>query len=202
MKRNYLTLVVLVAFFSCTKSNENSSAINLDLIKEVENLPKSTVILGYQNLNNNEKVEFWNRHIDSYLNTHIISTEFKDHILKLKNFVRVDLYNTLGTANTDADVEKFTKEWYTDVVKKNVFPHDQLLEVGTIYGVGKNETTLRTMKTTAYSESSENSACNCYYEVSCWLWKNCISENICKSPNANPYNCGLVGTSRCTGVCQ
>lgn len=199
---------VTFLFQNCSKkesSVENSSTINFSLIEEIENLPNSIVSLGYNKLKNNEKVEFWNRHVTRYLKTHEdLDKKTIAHINKLKSFLNIDLYDNASSESMQRYVKDFEKKWLLDAVEKEGYNAKTLIEVATLWGAGKQDVTLENMSNIAFKTNSEdptNSNCNCYYSLPC-LPKSCNSKPECSPGNPNPGDCGVFGTSRCTGTCE
>lgn len=173
--------------------------MDVNLISEVENLPQSSVRMGYNQLSSQEKVVFWNRHIERFISSNTLSPELKTHIMKLKSFIKPELYETLGTPVTDKYVLEFTKGWYTDPVQKGIFKADVLGVAGTLMGAGKIENNVEKLRQKAFTSSTEEN-CDCYYSISCWGTYWCTTKDFCK--DQGPYDCGITGTSRCTGTCN
>ena len=189
----------LIFLFSCGKetrdSNEpdESKAIRTELIKEIQNLPKSLVGLGYRKLNSPEKVIFWNTHVDKYLSTHTVSEKLRQHIDLLRGFATPTLYDQLGTAEMDMYVADFTKKWYTIPVNTGLFSAKELIEIATLVGVGKDEVNVSPLPL-------GGSGCNCYYNISCGSNRYCYENDYCNT--YGPMTCGVFGTSRCDGTCD
>ncbi|WP_207535311.1 bacteriocin fulvocin C-related protein [Desertivirga arenae] len=220
MRKIHIILLVLVGLivYSCKKTEDENydlainkpntvSITSMKLIREVEDLPKSHIGLGYSKLTPEEKVVFWNRQIDNYLLENKVSDELKDHILKLKSFITVNLYENLGKPETEKLVDKFTKEWLLDPIQNGRFPAKTLISVSTLYGRKTKESSIKTLNTASYSTSSEQSiTCDCYYSVYCQIGTGgsnlCMTQDACKTNSDNPFNCGITGTSRCVGRCE
>lgn len=180
---------------------------SMELIVEVENLPKSSIVLGYNTLNATEKALFWNRHFDNYLKNNELSDDLRAHIIKLKTFATPELYSTLGSTKTTAFVEKFTNEWLVTPLRNGRYPAKVLTEVSTFIAMGKDETTLQKLKTQSIKTSSEKGGegggvtCDCIYNSYCSFvsGNSCYKNVFCNSIN---YDCGIAGGSRCEGSCQ
>lgn len=203
MKHLKATAIIfsLCFLFSCNKETsdtnlgEESKTIRTELIREIQNLPKANVALGYQKLTNSEKVVFWNTHLDNYINNHTISENLKSHIRLLRSFITKDIYNTLGTPATDKYVADFTEKWYTIPVKQGLFKAKDLVEIATMLGVGKDENiVLSTVP------PPPGSICDCRYNISCGSYRSCYESTYCN--DSGPFNCGVFGTSRCDGSCK
>lgn len=205
-----VALFCLIHFSSCQKSDLKSvnptstiatTTINMDLVTEVENLPKSVVSLGYNKLNSSEKVLFWQRHLDQYVKEHNdLSPEIKSQLLEMKKFVTTDLYDNLKTPEMRKRIDAFQRDQYTIPVQQKKIPASILIDAATLRGTGKTEQTLTELQRTAVALASDN--CDCYYDISCGLNRFCFSVRECQTNDDNPYNCGLFGTSRCTGKCS
>jgi hypothetical protein len=207
-----VAMFCLLYFSSCQKSDlktvEPASAVattttvNMDLITEVENLPRSVVSLGYNKLNSSEKVLFWQRHIDQYVKEHSdLSPEIKSQLLEMKKFVTTDLYDNIRKTETRKRIADFQREQYTIPVQQRKISANVLIDAATLVGAGKAEQTLTELQRTAVALATDNN-CNCYYDISCSTGKYCFSNPVCSTGDDNPYNCGLFGTSRCSGICS
>lgn len=206
-----MSFSLAVIAVSCTKNQvgqdlpakATSSRMNIELIEEVEELPTSVVPLGYAKFSSAEKVEFWLRHVDRYLNNH---PEFPDalvaHIEKLKGFAHVDLYDKGDIPEMREYIENFEKTWYREPIEKGIFPAKALTEASTFWGTGKSEQTLTALQKTAVTSDSESSSCNCIYDLGCPTNKYCYDKPECEPGKGAPANCGVFGTSRCSGKCE
>lgn len=192
-------------FCSCSKKSSDmpevqSDDVDIALINEVENLPNSLVSLGYNKFTSKEKVVFWTRHVDRYLKLHSnLDERTVNHIKKLRTFLSVDLYDKSQSADMKKYVNEFEKAWLLDAIEKQGFDAKTLVEVGTLRGAGKAESTLEIASKLSFTTTTEN--CTCYYTAYC-LPASCISQPECAAGQPdNPGDCGVFGTSRCTGRC-
>ena len=183
MKKYFVSVILglSLAFLACNKeatresnSNIQSKSIRIELIREIQELPNSLVGLGYQKLNNPEKVVFWNTHVDKYLNTHKVSDGLRNHIELLRDFATVKLYDQLGTSDIDKYVADFTNKWYTIPVEKGLFNAKDLVEIATLAGVGKDKDAI------PYSVDPTEPICDCRYNISCGSYRSCYSSTYCE----------------------
>ncbi len=170
--------------------------MNLSLINEVKNLSQYDFTNGYNTLNNREKVIFWNNVIDDYLSKNKIADELKVHILELKKFVTVQMYESLGTPKGDSTARAFYKSWYVEPSLSGKYQTQALWQVATLQGV---KSTHPAGGNKVLKVAPGTGSCNCYYTLSCLPDNQCIEKAA--TCTASP-GCGIMGTTNCDGKCE
>lgn len=205
-----IAIICLLSFISCNKSMDintidkiSISNVNLDKISEVMTLPMTKVRLGYLTLSPEEKVIFWNNHLNDYENNHEISSKLKDHILDARRFLTPEIYKGIGTPSIDSAIAKFTKDWLIDPVESKQFNLKELLAISSFNNIGTKEETLSKLESTSMLNTVE-SDCNCFYTIYCTgaygSSYQCITKSTCQ--DVGPATCGVFGGSKCTGHCE
>lgn len=189
-------LLTGLCFQSCTESSVKPDSVNIQLVKEVENLSQDLVWIGYNKLNPSEKVTLWNRHLDTYLNDPKISSDLKNHIVELKTIITEEGYEKAGTEENEKFMGTFTEKWFHEPVRQGRFSKETLFEIGTLFGFGKG-VNAKGAKINNPSLPSNTLACKCYWSMSCPTAKYCMSKSSCTGSN-----CGITGRSRCSGLCE
>lgn len=197
-------LVSICYLTACSKdeSVKNDKTVNIALINEVTNLPRSLVTLGYANLNSEEKVIFWKNHVDNYLKDHPeLSPALVEHIQELKKFARKEIWDNNSLPEMRRKIDDFEQNWFVKPIESGIFPGEVLVDVATIIGVGKPDKVTLQRRSELLSTLAEAN-CKCRYDIYCATTP-CVSKPECAAgqPN-NPGNCGVFGTSRCTGRCE
>lgn len=189
-------LLICFCFQSCTESSVKPDSVNMQLVKEVENLSQDLVWIGYNKLNSSEKVTLWNRHLDTYLNNPKVSFDLKNHILELKTIITEEGYEKVGTEENEKFMDAFTEKWFHEPVRQGRFSRETLFEIGTLFGFGTGANA-KGAKVSIASLPGATLACKCYWSMSCPTSKYCTDKNNCTGSN-----CGITGRSRCSGVCE
>ncbi|MFT4031315.1 MAG: bacteriocin fulvocin C-related protein [Siphonobacter sp.] len=161
------------------------------VVKELESLPNEIVHISYRNLSASQKALLWQRHLSNVMDNWDLTTEQKNHIAKLQNLVSKTLFSRVGTKELQDQMDSFVKEWYDPAIASGLFTQINLVKISTIKGIGNGN----------YSGRVLVGDCVCYYSLSCGLLS-CIDNKTCSEGLENPFDCGILGTSRCTGKCE
>ncbi len=167
----------------------------LQLIEEIEKLPNSLARLSYQKLSPSEKVILWQRHLQEWLDSSILRPEQKAHIRRIYEFANVELYENREAPETKRKLADAEETLFYQPIRSKLFPAKLLLQIATFDGVGK-----------ATNTNATEAFCNCYYSISCGAGS-CVDRAICTSPgpkpkDTQPSDCGLLGSSDCSGRCD
>lgn len=191
-----LVSAVLCYALTAKKAEASDMKINLAKIAEVQKFPQSTIRLAYNTLSNEEKAFFWKMHVDQYVAKTDIDPKLKKYVLDLREIITPELYASLKTGENAAKIKQMNAE-FEKVVNSNEFSKDQLIAVTSFSSMGVPEVSMNALENTAALVASE---CDCYYSISCSGSKTCEESQHCK--DNGPFDCGLFGTSRCTGTCK
>lgn len=112
-------------------------------------------------------------------------------MLKLLPLLKVETFKNARTLEQEAFMAKFTNEWYTKPVAQGRFKKEDLLNAATVYGLGDKSTSI-TPQVAALTGS-----CNCRYDIGCDT--NYYCRRVTCTANVD---CGIVGTSKCVGICS
>jgi len=189
--------VLIVSFGN--KDSTKGELVNMRLIREVEKLPNSIVYLGVDRLNSREKVVFWNRHLDEYVSTHVVSKELSQHIQKLRDFIKVETFDAISKNNDSKLINDFTHDWLVTPIKKGIFTNKTLSDIATLSGVGTKEQTLYYLNKKAYMDNIE---CNCTMSYQCYSSVYPAATCVTTPGSCLIRVCGIVGTLYCNGQCN
>jgi hypothetical protein len=207
----FALIACLSSLFSCKKQDNNdvspTTPINKELITEIRASSPAVAKLAINGLSPEEKVVLWRQHFESYANNPSTSPELKSHILKLFPLLTVERFKAAGTPENDAFMDSFTNIWFTQPVAKRQFAKDELLSISTVFGFG-SEPGSTTKKLAVnhkgsstlsidFPESDDPPLCGCRYSLSC------DGSTYCRDGGCSGgANCGIAGTSSCTGRCH
>lgn len=209
MKKHLLTQVRLLIMCSvsilyaigCNRSEPSSVApttsnVNLKLVEELEQSPTNVVWVTYSTLNPDEKALLWHRHLNTALSNSRFSQEQRSHIKQLDVVINADLYKKLGTSELQQFMDKFHEEWFVKAVDNKLFTVSELMKISSLNGIGKDGDSNGSGRIMA-----PMAGCNCRYGISCQA-NSCPDNRACTQPSLdNRSNCGIAGTSTCTGKC-
>lgn len=205
MKVSYLLFLLFSVFslFGCEKINEIDSMkvesledkINLQLIEEIEKLPNYAVKIYYGNLTVEEKTVIWTRHLKRHLESGIYSDAQLAHINKLFALINVDFFRKIGTDELTIKMKEFEKDWFYKASQDKLFTEKELFFIGTVDGLGVID---ENFSNKVPSSGRVEETCYCYYSISCGL-----TGGYCGGKcTAGNYNCGIVGSTQCSGKCS
>ncbi|MGA0559853.1 bacteriocin fulvocin C-related protein [Larkinella sp. VNQ87] len=199
--RFLLCIGFFVSIIQACKSPDNvkavdqpiNSSVNLKLIEELEQSPNSVVWVSYPDLNPEEKAVLWHRHLGKMLLNKSYNRSQIDHIKELDKIINADLYKNLNDPETKKFLEDFHQEWFVKSVESNLFSVEQLLAISSLASIGNSSAHGRVQ--------APLKACDCRYGISCSDAR-CPDNKSCTTPSFdNRTNCGIAGTSVCTGKC-
>lgn len=171
---------------------------------EIVLLPLSRQQAIYRGLSAERKFELWQIKKDLVYKSGVLSDEEYEDYVKLFNFMQpVHYEDEKGVKLLNAYAEK----WMETMVTKHFWGDDQLFEFSHIW-MTKEEFTNAVLSDNILTKSvslpglEAEVICNCIYSIYCktsGLGSICHDSPSCKSGDEE---CGIVGTSNCTGTCQ
>ena len=189
-----MAICVTVGFLGCTDKDSPLEDKGLQLVLEVENLSRSVVDLGYAKLNPTQKTLLWNRHLDNYMRRDDVSPALVQYIGNLKGILSVEYFERVGKEESEEYFAGITEKWYTKPIRDGKFTEDQLLDLISVFRLGKEDT--HSGARAADFQLPAKLPCACVYNLGC-LSFNCRIGNCASGDNS----CGFWGNTRCLGRC-
>lgn len=198
---SFLYTLLLLAIVSCNKNEDlqiqpnadRSNSVNYQLIEEVKTTNQSVIRLAIAKLNPEEKNILWTQHLDSYINNPNTSDKLKNHLLKIKPLLTVQFFQEQGTVEQKAFMKEFEKKWFSEPIQRGEFTKDELLHAVTAFGLGIKQIP----GNSANANKVAPIGCSCYYSASCDGSMLCMDGGC-----AQGGQCGIFGSSDCTGKCS
>jgi len=128
-----------------------------------------------------------------------LSENEKPYFDKLTNKYSNEIYTN---ENARVEFENFAKEWTTDVKAHLGWSDIKIFVLTNVMATEEEWRTIverRTALGSKFSCSGSGETCCCLYSASCNPGFNCVTIS-CGSNYQ--HDCGVFGTSACTGVCQ
>jgi hypothetical protein len=195
----YCSLSVMIVLASCTQSSINPSEasleVRLQLIREIETSQNSVARISYSKLTPEEKVVFWHRHLEKWMSHTSLSSAQLVYLKKVHDFATPALYADLESPAARQKIVDAENVLFHQAIKDGLFTQAQLYQIVTFEGIGTQELA------NGRIEAVEGNYCDCLYSISCGAGS-CRTEVQCGPLYRNPYDCGILGTSRCSGHCS
>ena len=207
LKNPVLLLSLFIFLLSCKEVEVSNSheiddhakfeeSVDEGLVNEIFELEQISVSAAYMLLNPGEKAMFWNKHLNTIINSGRFSDRQVEHIKILQDLVSVDLFSRVGTIELELEMDDFSREWIGKSDNEQLFTPEQLIEIATINGIGKQISN----QSITGSRVLAKTKCDCRYSLGC-PDDNCHESDDCTKKEFKSYTCGILGTSRCTGRC-
>lgn len=197
-----LFVVVTLFFYSCNKDNDivsnNGYQVDEKLVEEIINLPSYAVSPAYKQLNPAEKVYLWEKHLNSVVQLNTFNLEQIEHINVLQGLNSLELFEKVGSTELEEFMDNFADNWIRKATEEHLFTREEIIKIATIKGIGKNID--QYIAGSKYKIANPPAKCECRYSISCGS-DDCDDNDNCKDRENEAFECGILGTSRCTGRC-
>jgi hypothetical protein len=187
---------------SCTQIEiappNSDPEVRLQLIREIENAENSVARISYAKLTPEEKVVLWHQHLEKWMSDPSLSPAQVAHIRKIHDFATPSLYADLESPEAKQAIANAENVLFHQAIQDGLFAKAQLFQIATFEGIGA-----RQQLANVRAEATEGNFCDCRYSISCGAGS-CRGEVQCGPGSAykNPFDCGLLGSSRCDGHCS
>lgn len=198
-----ILLIFILAIYSCNseKELEPADVVNLDkeLVEEILVLPSQVVSAAYKQLNPKEKVFLWQRHFENLKKENTFNVKQLEHLMLIERLNDEALFNRVDNIEFSVKMEELETAWIKKALDEAIFTIQEIHLFVTIKGIGKDAKDSM-ISTSNLKTLAKATKCECYYNLGCPELK-CDDNDNCKDPENKSEDCGILGSTTCSGRC-